>query len=158
MPDSLPATLGRRRGAPAALDMTPLAGHVGFLLRLAQQQVFDEFHRRFAAAGLTPARYSVLALLHANPDVQQGHLAEALRIKPSNMAVLLAGMEALSLVDRRVDAGNRRANRLRLTAAGAALYRRLTPDILAMEARVAQRLSEAEYACLLELLARMSPP
>jgi DNA-binding MarR family transcriptional regulator len=74
------------------------------------------------------------------------------------MAVLLAGMEALSLVDRRVDAGNRRANRLRLTAAGAALYRRLTPDILAMEARVAQRLSEAEYACLLELLARMSPP
>jgi DNA-binding MarR family transcriptional regulator len=155
---SEPAT--RRRATPAAvpLDMTPLAGHVGFLLRLAQQQVFDEFHRSFTAAGISPARYSVLALLHANPDVQQHRLAEALRIKPSNMAVLLAEMAAQGQVDRRVDIANRRANLLRLTSAGRTLYERVTPDILAMEAQVAHRLTPTQYATLIKLLAKLSPP
>ncbi len=160
MPDALPEAATRRRSVPAVarLDMAPLTGHVGFLLRLAQQQVFDEFHRHFGQAGVTPARYSVLALLQANPDVQQGHLAEALRVKPSNMAVLLAEMEAQGLVDRRVDAANRRANLLRLTAAGHALYDELTPAILAMEQQVAHRLTPRQYATLVTLLARMSPP
>jgi DNA-binding MarR family transcriptional regulator len=57
-----------------------------------------------------------------------------------------------------VDEDNRRANLLRLTPAGAALYERLTPEILAMEERVAHRLSAREYATLLKLLAKLSPP
>ena len=155
----MPEGDARRRGPLAApLDMAPLACHVGFLLRLAQQQVFDEFHRGFVAEGMTPARYSVLAVLSANPDVQQGRLAEALRVKPSNMAVLLAEMEAQGLLERRVDSANRRANLLRLTEAGLALYARLTPEILAMEERVAHRLASAKYATLLALLAKLSPP
>jgi DNA-binding MarR family transcriptional regulator len=160
MSTALPEPVPRRRATPAAapLDMAPLAGHVGFLLRLAQQRVFEEFHRGFSAAGISPARYSVLALLHANPDVQQGRLAEALRVKPSNMAVLLAEMEAQGLLDRRVDAANRRANLLRLTTAGRRLYETLTPEILAMEQQVAHRLTPTQYATLIKLLAKLSPP
>ena len=160
MTSALPVAAPRRRTAPAPppLDLSPLMGHVGFLLRLAQQQVFDEFHRGFAQAGITPARYSVLALLHANPDVPQARLAEALRIKPPNLAVLLAEMEAQGLVDRRVDAANRRANLLCLTAAGRALYGRFTPEILAMEQQVAHRLTPGQYATLIKLLAKLSPP
>ncbi len=142
----------------ATLDVSPLAGHVGFLLRLAQQQVFEAFHHSFGPAGLTPARYSVLALLRANPDVPQARLAEALRIKPPNLAVLLSEMEAAGLVERRVDSSNRRANLLRLTPTGRAALERLTPDILAMEQAVAHRLNPAEYATLLALLGKMTPP
>ena len=158
------ATPRRRTAAPAAaLDLSPLAEHVGFQLRLAQQRVFDAFHRGFGPGGtnqvgITPARYAVLALLHANPDVQQGHLAEALRVKPPNMVALLAEMTAQGLVDRQVDATNRRAYLLRLTPAGRALYEKLTPDILAMEQQVAHRLTPAQYATLIKLLAKLSPP
>ena len=160
MTSALPEVTPRRRAAPAPppLDLSPLMGHVGFLLRLAQQQVFDEFHRSFGQAGITPARYSVLALLHANPDVPQARLAEALRIKPPNMVALLAEMEAQGLLDRRVDAANRRANLLRLTAAGHTLYEKLTPEILAMEQQVAHRLTPTQYATLIKLLAKLSPP
>ncbi len=159
MSTTQPAASPRRRAAPpaAALDLSPLAGHVGFQLRLAQQQVFDAFHRGFSATGITPARYAVLALLHANPDVQQGHLAEALRVKPPNMVALLAEMTAQGLVDRQVDAANRRAYLLRLTPAGRALYEKLTPEILAMEQQVAHRLTPAQYATLIRLLAKLSP-
>ncbi len=100
----------------------------------------------------------MLALLHANPDVPQARLAEALRIKPPNMVALLAEMEAQGLLDRRVDAANRRANLLRLTAAGRALYEKLTPEILAMEQQVAHRLTPTQYATLIKLLAKLSPP
>ena len=139
------------------LELAGLDRHLGFLLRLAQQQVFDEFHAAFGPERLTPARYSVLALLHANPGAQQGRLAGALRIKPPNLAVLLAELETQGLVERRVDAGNRRANLLRLSAAGEALHARLAPAVLAMEARVAQRLDAQEYATLLALLGKLSP-
>lgn len=143
---------------PHALDMAPLAGHVGFLLRLAQQRVFDEFHRGFGPAGLSPARYAVLALLHANPAVPQARLAEALRIKPSNLAVLVAEMAGQGLLERQVDASNRRANQLRLTPAGQALHARLAPEVLAMERQVTQPLNPREHATLVKLLARLNPP
>ena len=160
MTTTLPIAAPRRRAAPTPppLDLAPLAGHVGFLLRLAQQRVFEEFHRGFGQAGISPARYSVLALLHANPDASQARLAEALRIKPPNLAVLLAEMEAQGLLHRRVDTSNRRANLLRLTEAGRALYEKLTPEILAMEQQVAHRLTSAQYATLIKLLAKLSPP
>lgn len=149
---------GEARRRTQAVGMAPLARHVGFLLRLAQLQVSEEFHRALAAEGMTPARYSVLVLLGGNPDAQQGRLAEALRIKPSNMAVLVAELEAQALVERRPDNANRRACLLRLSAAGAALLDRLTPLVEAVEQRVAQRLSAAEFATLAALLAKMCPP
>ncbi len=144
--------------ASTPLDMTPLTRHLGFLLRLAQQQVFDEFHRSIGPAGITPARYAVLALLHANPGITQARLAEALRVKTSNMTVLLAGMEAQGLVERRVDSNNRRANLLCLAPAGKAQREALAPVVLALEQQVAQRLSPPEQATLLALLTRLTQP
>lgn len=142
-------------GGEAALDTAPLEGHLGFLLRLAQQRVFEEFHRRFGAEGLTPARYSVLVLLAANPDARQVALAEALQIKQPNLVVLIHAMEAEGLVERREDATNRRANLLRLTPAGAALLARMEPAVRAMDAGFWAELPEAEREALFAALRRV---
>lgn len=139
----------------AGVDLSPLDGFTGFLLRLAQQRVFDEFHRRFGAEGLTPARFSVLAVLAANPDLRQGALAAALRIKAPNLVVMAARLEADGLIARRADAANRRATLLRLTPAGAALYRRLEPAVRAMEADLARPLPRPEYEALRAALRRL---
>lgn len=161
-PKSIPApgadSLRRGPTEASGVDIAPLAGHVGFLLRLAQQRIFEEFHRRFGALGLTPGRYAVLAVLAANPDVRQVAIANALQIKPPNMAVLVAAMEADGLLQRRLDASNRRANMLRLTEKGATLYAGVAGEIRAMEEEFAARFFPDGHESLVAALSRILEP
>lgn len=144
--------------APEAevVDMSPLADKLGFWLRLAQQSAFDAFHRGMGPLGLTPGRLGALLLLEANPDIRQAALAEALRVKPSNLTVLLAGLEADGLVRREEDAANRRANLLRLTPTGRALLRRARLIEAEIEGGLAAGLTPAEHRALLAALKRIA--
>ena len=137
------------------MDLSPISTHLGFLLRLAQQTVFDEFHRVVGEEGWTPARYSVLALVAARPGLRQVTVANGLRIKPSNFAVLINTMQADGLIERQTSDGNRRERRLVLTPAGQAAHRRLEPRVLAMEASFAKRLSPKVLDTLLTALGQL---
>lgn len=141
-----------------ALDLSRLEPHTGFALRVVQQMVFDAFLRRFAAIGLTPARFSVLAVLAVNDDVPQGQLAEALETKPSNFAVLIAAMETEGQVERRTDPTNRRVMLLRLTSAGRALFERIEPEVLELDRSVLRRLDAVERKALRAALAKIRHP
>lgn len=160
MPDVSPAASAPH--APPSpvdeVDMRPFADNTGFWLRLAQQAAFDAYHRGPGRLGVSPGRLGVLLLLEANPDIRQGLLAEALRIKPSNLTVLLAAMEQEGLIQRTMDAGNRRANLLRLAPAGRALLRRASRRLADTEAAFTRNLSGAERATLLDLLRRVAQP
>jgi DNA-binding MarR family transcriptional regulator len=153
--------ISRRRVAEARApadqpDLSPLDDKLGFWLRLAQQSSFDTLHRAIGPLGLTPGRLGVLLLLEANPDIRQTVLAEALHIKPSNLTVLLAALEAEGLIRRAEEAGNRRANRLRLTAAGIALLRQGEAAEARTEAHLAAGMDGAERAALLFALRRIA--
>lgn len=140
-----------------APDLSPLDHKLGFRLRLAQQTAFDTFHRTMSPLGLTPGRLAVLLMLEANPAIRQGVLAEALRIKPSNLTVLLAALEEEGLLERAEEEGNRRANLLRITPAGRALLKRGKVAETEVERQLGEGLSPAEHATLitaLRLLAR----
>src|ERR687884_1693353 len=82
---------GNEKREPIA---SPLADSPAFLVRLAQLRAFDEFYRNFAGLGVTPAGFSILALIAANPGVRPGTIAEELRVKPSNVAALVNGLVA----------------------------------------------------------------
>ncbi|NKC32137.1 MarR family winged helix-turn-helix transcriptional regulator [Falsiroseomonas selenitidurans] len=141
------------RRAPAEQpDLAPLEDKLGFWLRLAQQVSFDTLHRMLGPLNLTPGRLGVLLLIEANPDIRQAVLAEALRIKPSNLTVLLAALEAEGLIRRAEEAGNRRANRLRLTTAGRALLKRGAAAEAEVEKELAEGLDPAGRAALLAAL------
>ncbi len=139
------------------IDLSPIETHLGFLLRLAQQTVFDEFHRRFGKEGLTPARYSVLALVAVRPGLRQVTLSKGLHIKPPNIAVLINAMEADGLIERQTLEGNRRERRVFLTKLGQATYKRLAPKIAAMEAGFAERFSASDLQTLIRTLQRLHP-
>ncbi|MGX9962466.1 MarR family winged helix-turn-helix transcriptional regulator [Roseomonas sp. F4] len=148
-----------RAGLPDAAappDMSPLDHKLGFRLRLAQQTAFEAFHRLMSPLGLTPGRMGVLLLLEVNPDIRQTVLAEALRIKPSNLTVLLAALEAEGLVRRAEEAGNRRANLLRLTPAGRALLMRAKAAEAEVERQLTDSLTPPERAALISALARVA--
>jgi DNA-binding MarR family transcriptional regulator len=150
----------RRRAEPAllpeAMAPAPLDDRLGFWLRLAQQAAFEAFHRTMAPLGLTPGRLGALLLLDAQPGMRQSALAEALRVKPSNLAVMLDGLEADGLILRAEDVQNRRANLLRLTPSGRALLKRARAQEALVEAELAAGMDQAERDRLLAALRRIA--
>ena len=80
--------------SPRSFDTGSVSGIIGYRLRRAQVSVFQQFMARFAEFGLTPAEYSVLALIAANPGSKQTQVGEALGIKRANFVTLVNALEA----------------------------------------------------------------
>ena len=139
--------------AAAGLKQGPLPGLIGYRLRLAQQSVFRDFAT--SVPGLSPGRVGMLLLVEANPGVTQSRLAHAVGRDRSTMVGVLDQLEAKGWIERRKGA-DRRTNGLRLTRAGRILLARAKRAIAVHERRVTARLSAAERAQLLELLARVA--
>ncbi|HET7365444.1 MAG TPA: MarR family transcriptional regulator [Burkholderiales bacterium] len=126
---------------------------LGYRLRLAQQAVFRDFA---ASVGqVSPGRAGIVLLIEANPGVTQGRLAEAVRLDRSTMVGVIDSLEERGLVERR-RGSDRRTNGLWLTRPGRLLALRLRQRIARHERRVAARLSDAERAQLLALLAKLA--
>src|SRR3546814_7011718 len=54
---------------PAAqVDYASLPDHVGYLLRLAQLRVWEDFYARLSATGITPSLYSALVLIERSEE------------------------------------------------------------------------------------------
>ncbi len=139
----------------AAPVASPLAGSPSFLVRLAQLRAFDEFAQHFAGLGVTPAGFSVLTLIVANPGVRPGAIAEELRVKPSNVAALVNALVAAGLVERTPDASELRANLLHATEAGLRVWEEMDRSHREADARFAERLSAAERERLVALLRKL---
>lgn len=150
-PNRLPARPAKRARAELAHGILPQL--LGYRLRLAQQAVFRDFA---ASVGeVSPGRAGIVLLLEANPGVTQGRLAEAVRLDRSTMVGVVDSLEERGLVERR-RGSDRRTNGLWLTRPGRALALRLRQRIERHERRVAARLSDAEHAQLLALLAKLA--
>jgi DNA-binding MarR family transcriptional regulator len=129
---------------------------VGYRLRRAQLAVFHRFLSELAELDLRPAEYSVLVLIEDNPGRRQSEIAQALAIKRANFVVLVNGLEARNLAERRATLKDRRANALHLTPAGRAFLHRARAAHDAFEERCVNRLGgPAERDRLLELLDRL---
>lgn len=131
----------------------PLERLLGYRLRLAQQAVFADFAA--SVAGITPGRVGVLALVDANPGITQSRLAEAVRRDRSTLVGVLDDLEARDLVERR-RGEDRRTNGLWLTPAGRRFLATTLRRIALHERRIAARLTRAERAELLRLLAKLA--
>lgn len=134
---------------------SPLNHRASFLVRIAQLRSFDEFHRHFAGLGVTPAGFSVLAIVAANPGIRPGAIAEELCIKPSNVAALVNGLVAQGYVRRTPDATELRANLLTMTDAGAKAWREMERALEATDAGFLAGLDAAERRQFLALLRKL---
>jgi DNA-binding MarR family transcriptional regulator len=134
---------------------SPLAESPAFLVRLAQLRAFDEFHRNFAGLGVTPAGFSVFALIVANPGIRPGAIAEELRVKPSNVAVLVNGLVSAGLVRREADQAELRASLLHPTPAGGRIWREMERTQRETDAQFVAALAPAERGQLVALLQKL---
>jgi DNA-binding MarR family transcriptional regulator len=118
------------RGAPkasaAAVDFGPLAGWVGFNLRMAQEAAFQAFSKLSREIGEHPGRFAILTLIAKNPGISQTALGAASGRDKSSMTPVLEDLVRRGLVQRKRIDGDRRAWRLSLTAAGERTLAKMT--------------------------------
>jgi DNA-binding MarR family transcriptional regulator len=116
-PKTLPDNPNEQNMKPT-LDLTALQQTPGFMIRILQIQIFEEFFEYFAATGFSPAEHSVLITVRDNPFVTQSEVASALRIQLPNLVKILLKLETKGLIKRRRSTRDKRAVELVLTARG----------------------------------------
>jgi len=120
-----PAKRKQARNSDEAIHLGPLAGWLGFNLRMAQAAAFQSFARRSSEIGVQPGRFATLTLIAANPGITQTALSRANSRDKSTLTPLITDLVRRGLVRRTRDRKDRRTYRLSLTAAGQRLLRRL---------------------------------
>ena len=89
------------------------------------------FTEVFAAAGLTPAQFGVLACLADGDDLSKADVARAILLRPQSVARVIDALVADGLVVREGAGGRGRRAGLTLTTAGRAALDRARPGAYA---------------------------
>jgi DNA-binding MarR family transcriptional regulator len=112
--------------------------------------------QRMSAAGLSLARFKVLLQLNDRGAMNQATLAGRLSLAPRSVTDIVDGLERDGLVDRALDANDRRARIVTLTPAGRAAF--AAAQVVRLEAmnEIFGRLSATDRTTLVALLATIS--
>ena len=110
------------------------------------------FAEAFAAAGLTPAQFGVLASLVDGDDLSQGDLARTVLVRPQSMGRLVGDMVELGLVTRTGPGGRGRRTGLALTDRGRQAVAQARPAAYALNMPEALHLTPRQVEDLVELL------
>lgn len=100
------------------IDLSILEDSLGFLIRISMRKIYLHFYEEFDDTGIKPGEFSILWLIHLNPNIRQGVLAKQLMIKRAYMSNLIRAFEKNNLVKRTIPDTNRRAVELALTQPG----------------------------------------
>jgi DNA-binding MarR family transcriptional regulator len=117
------------------------------------QKVLD---RLLAPYGSSAARYALLAHIASHDGVRSADVIKAFALSPRTVTEAIDALEADGLIQRHADASDRRAKVLKLTAAGAKLYRKLEPVLERYRERLLGSLSTAERKQLGQMLGKLA--
>lgn len=133
-----------------------LQGSLGYWLRIAQIRIFKDFEAELAALGVTPAVFSLMEVLAANPGITQSKLASSIHLDRSSMVPMLDKLEKRGIVSRQASTTDRRHNHIYLTDEGHALHQQAREHVSIHDQRTAAPLTAEEKATLIALLKKMT--
>ncbi len=119
------------------------------LLAQVVHRTGQEASAALRAHGLTPAQFQLLRAVRDRPGTTQREIGERFSVTGANVSMLIAKLELAGLLLRRPEGA---ANRVLLTADGAALVDRLLPEQDAFMVGRFAALSEDELDRLAELV------
>lgn len=134
-----------------------LAHLVGFHLRWASGEFALDFRAALDGTGMRQVLVGILAIVQANPGINQGGVGKALGIKRANMVSLINELVQRGAIGRTETPQDRRAFALALTPEGETLLADCMERIAAHEQRLLWRLTSLEQQLLLDLLSRIGP-
>ena len=138
--------------AAAEVDLGVLKDVIGFRIRRIQNHLSRRFLEKITDKQLRPGGFSALALIAANPGLDQTTLAREIGFDKATVVALLDGLEGLGWAERRRQTEDRRRHALFVTAKGQEALERLSRLAQENEAAVHAALSAAEQAQLYALL------
>lgn len=152
-----PASVEPATGDP--LDQSKLLNLVGYNLRRAYLlNITPIFRKRMAKYQLKPVEYTILALLKANPNINQKRLSQAINVSPPNMATLLDRLEARDLLSRQRNPSDKRSQTLVLTSEGLGICTKAEKTIGELDLDATAVLSDQERTTLIALLQKLFMP
>lgn len=115
-----------RNDVAQGVDFGPLAGWIGFHLRMAQIASFQSFARRARNLDVSPGRFAALMVIGRNPGISQTMLSRSIGSDKSTLTPALDGLVRRGLVQRNKTPTDRRTYSLSLTPAGERMLDALT--------------------------------
>jgi DNA-binding MarR family transcriptional regulator len=146
---------GKVAGARDAVRLGPLAGWVGFNLRMAQESAFAAFSHLSREVGESPGRFAILTLIAENPGISQSTLGQAAGRDKSSMTPVLDDLVRRGLVARSRSDDDRRTYRLTLTRGGENTLARLMACARHHEKNLDRIIGPRERARFLRTLKRV---
>jgi DNA-binding MarR family transcriptional regulator len=142
---------------PLKPSLGPLADLLGFHLARAEVATNAAYERHVGKPhNLRKVEYSLLMLVLANGPLPPKTLARVLALSAPSLTMLLDRMQLRGLLHRERSQTDRRSQNVVLTPAGDTLARATAAAALPMEQELRHRLSSAEHAMLVELLAKLA--
>jgi DNA-binding MarR family transcriptional regulator len=134
----------------------PVTRFPGPLARRLNQICLTAMAEALRPLDLAPLHWSMLAYACNERGIDQSGLAARVAVDRANAGILIDQLESRGLVERRVDPSDRRARQVVPTATGAALYKRLSSQIIALQHGILEAaLTKSEANTLLDLLVRV---
>jgi DNA-binding MarR family transcriptional regulator len=155
-PAATEGEVGEAAPVESPLDLSALTEITGYPLRRAQLAVFEDFNRRFAPLGLSPAQYSSLVAIADNPGRKQSEIAGALGIQRPNFVAMMDELERRGLAERLRSDSDRRSHALVLTRSGNELVARARLLQAEQEDAIARVLGQDGRKRLVALLRRLA--
>lgn len=144
-----------RKAAPLALGA--LDALVGWHLARAAVPATAVYQRHLGRPfDLSRAEFSLISLLAANPPLVPKQLAAALALSAPKLTLLLDRLQQRGMVERAPNPADGRSTHIVLTERGRRLARETAKAAATMEQALVARLSRAEQAMLVELLAKLT--
>src|SRR6187401_2670943 len=128
---------------------------IGVMISDVARLLRTAFDRRVRRLGITRAQWLVLTRLHRRPGASQSELAEMIEVEKATAGRMIDRLEAKGWVERRAKAGDRRINRVYLTAEAERVHKRIWRVAEATVDDALAELSQRESSQLLKLLSRV---
>jgi DNA-binding MarR family transcriptional regulator len=154
--DSVDEILGQWHAELPELPVAP----IGVLTRLARVRAYVDAALAdvFDGFDLTPADFAVIVTLRRAGTpyrLGQARLMQAMRLSSGTVSVRLTRLAERGIVERTGDPADRRSSTVGLTAAGLALFDRISPVHLHGEEVLLSALDDAQRTRLADLLGRL---
>ena len=128
---------------------------VGFLIWDANRAMNREFSNRIAQHGVSLGLWPFLRALWERDGLSQRELSEKVRMKGPTTVAALNKLEERGLVRREENKKDARKINVYLTPAGRKVYRKVIPEVEAVNRQCLEMLTESEQAEFKDMIKRI---